>query len=144
MNFLACKACKGCKEIKPLEDYYPNKRYKDGRLSLCIPCERDRVNTWIKSKGTKEKYRRKLYSVKWKYGITREEYEALLARQKECCLICGIHKSLCKYETLVVDHCHTSGKIRGLLCHHCNAGLGHFKDSTEVLQVAIDYLRRDI
>lgn len=53
------------------------------------------------------------------------------------CLICNeIPKRL------VVDHCHTSGKVRGLLCDHCNTGLGRFKDSPELLMAAIRYLKK--
>jgi len=44
---------------------------------------------------------------------------------------------------LYVDHCHSSGKVRGLLCHHCNTALGKFQDSVEVLSSAIDYLRKN-
>ena len=81
----------------------------------------------------------KSYDLKRRYGIPLEQYEALLAAQHGTCAIC------CAPEPggrgmFHVDHCHTSLKIRGLLCTHCNAGLGQFKDSPERLEAAIHYL----
>lgn len=75
------------------------------------------------------------------YNTTREHLLSLLSEQNNCCRICGSdgsdHKS---FSRLVVDHDHTTGEVRGLLCHTCNVGLGHFKDSPELLQAAITYL----
>lgn len=56
------------------------------------------------------------------------------------CGICGATESSGGKKQLHVDHDHTTGKIRGLLCNHCNLGIGHFKDDTELLQAAIKYL----
>ena len=76
-----------------------------------------------------------------KYGITPQEYDALLEKQEGKCAIC---KETCAvYGRLCVDHDHTTGKIRGLLCNHCNTGLGKFKDKVELLDVAIEYLKRN-
>jgi uncharacterized protein YlaI len=60
-------------------------------------------------------------------------------KQKGCCAICGKHQTILN-KTLNVDHCHKTGKIRGLLCTNCNHGLGKFYDNAEVLKVAINYL----
>jgi hypothetical protein len=51
------------------------------------------------------------------------------------CVICGSN------EVLVVDHNHKTGKIRGMLCNHCNRGLGHFRDDPELLTFAAEYLK---
>lgn len=77
------------------------------------------------------------------YGMTLEEYEGLVKSHAGKCAICGGEgfelvpgqKSL-----VVIDHCHATGKVRGLLCHNCNRGLGLFKDSVESLKSAIKYL----
>lgn len=77
------------------------------------------------------------------YGITYEEYLKLLADQKEKCAICGgegFKIDPRQKIKLVIDHCHTTGRVRGMLCHNCNRGLGLFKDSVYNLQKAIDYL----
>ena len=75
-----------------------------------------------------------------KYGLGFEQYEAMLVEQCASCKICGTHTS----ETsrgLVIDHCHVTGKVRGLLCNACNAGLGMFRDSEDSLMAAAAYLR---
>lgn len=78
------------------------------------------------------------------YGITLKQYEDLRQAQSGLCAICGgegfVMASHHKMK-LVVDHCHASGRVRGLLCHNCNRALGLLKDSNEVLLRAITYLR---
>lgn len=79
------------------------------------------------------------------YGITVGEVEALRDEQGNRCAVCRVsadeipHKAF-KYNPLVVDHDHKTGRVRGLLCPKCNVGLGQFDDSVEVLALAIAYL----
>lgn len=68
------------------------------------------------------------------YGLTREQYESLLAEQESRCAVCRQERPL------VVDHCHDSGCVRGLLCQDCNKGLGSFKDDPDVLRAATQYV----
>ena len=89
----------------------------------------------------------KVTKYKWKerYGITPEQYTELFVGQKGCCAICGNpeiakHNKTQKIQKLAVDHCHKSGKVRGLLCQDCNRGLGKFYDDTSRLAKAINYL----
>lgn len=80
-----------------------------------------------------------------KYGLTLERYVAMLDEQKGCCAICNHPETLIKNGTLAalaVDHDHTTGKVRALLCNHCNNGLGKFKDDPKLLQAAIAYLAK--
>lgn len=84
------------------------------------------------------------YELKKHYGMSREEYEALARKQGHKCLICGQPEGTTirgKKISLAVDHCHTKGHVRGLLCIHCNRGLGLFRDSPELLERAAEYLR---
>jgi len=74
-------------------------------------------------------------------NISTFEYAKLLVEQNNACAICGVSATELKRE-LSVDHNHETNKIRGLLCHHCNIGLGNFRDSTTLLSVAIEYLER--
>lgn len=74
------------------------------------------------------------YKLRARYGITMEDYKKLHELQKGLCKICERQKQL------MVDHCHKTGKIRGLLCGKCNKGLGHFLDNREYLKSAIEYL----
>ncbi len=71
------------------------------------------------------------------YGMTPEQYKALEASQDGRCAICHSGSA----ETLHIDHDHETGVVRGLLCNSCNVGLGHFKDSHELLAAALEYLK---
>lgn len=77
------------------------------------------------------------------YGITVDEYDAMLEKQNGRCAICGRTEGHGKRsERLCVDHCHDTGKIRQLLCKPCNTGLGCFGDDVDKLYAAVEYLRR--
>lgn len=81
------------------------------------------------------------------YGITPEEYDAMLAAQDGVCAICRRPESTIDYRSkkpqrLAVDHCHVTKAIRGLLCANCNRGLGGLKHDQDVLRAAIRYLDR--
>ena len=78
--------------------------------------------------------------LKQNYGITLNQYNFLLEKQRGLCSIC-FKKELGK--KLAVDHCHKSKKIRGLLCQNCNIGIGVFKDDTLLLRSAIEYLSKN-
>jgi Recombination endonuclease VII len=74
------------------------------------------------------------------YDLTPEQYESLYASQDGRCKICQSAKLANEDGELVVDHDHQTGKVRGLLCHHCNLILGHAKDSPDILRAAVAYL----
>lgn len=76
-------------------------------------------------------------------ALTVPQYNALLVDQDYCCAICGRHEDMFKYG-LGIDHDHSSGEVRGLLCTNCNALLGHAKDSIGILESAIKYLSREL
>ncbi|MBE3145017.1 MAG: endonuclease VII domain-containing protein [Planctomycetes bacterium] len=79
-----------------------------------------------------------------KYGLNVESYNKIFAQQEGKCAICGIHQSELN-KSLSVDHCHVSGKIRGLLCTYCNrllvAYIDKAKPSLKTLQRAIQYIK---
>lgn len=82
-----------------------------------------------------------------KFKITVEQYRGMLEAQNGVCGICKMPcdrktKGKLKLMPLVVDHCHSTGTVRGLLCNSCNLGLGSFKDNPKVLESSADYLRR--
>lgn len=78
--------------------------------------------------------------LKTSYGLTIEQYDEMLATQNGVCAICKRGSSNKKH--LHVDHCHATGKVRGLLCHYCNIGIGYFQDDPNTLQRCILYLNR--
>jgi len=76
------------------------------------------------------------------YGLTIEDYDAMLLEQQGVCAICSKAEAVSSKGVLSVDHDHKSGKVRGLLCDTCNRGLGHFFDNTEYLTKAVLYLQK--
>jgi hypothetical protein len=103
-------------------------RYASG--GQCIPCHRERA----KARHHSGAYLKK-------YGITREDYERMLADQGGRCLLC--HTDKCEDGgKLCVDHDHATGKVRGLLCRACNLMVGNSGDSPERLRLAAAYLER--
>ena len=141
----------------------------DGHRSDCIPCNlaakkartaldpqanRDRVRRWqvenperyrAKQREYVETGRKRIsmrkYHLKRKYGLTLEEYGAMLEAQNHVCAICLEARP--DERTLHVDHDHETGVIRGLLCFRCNNALGDFREEYELFQRAANYLDRD-
>lgn len=144
------KVCRDCGETKSKIEFIKNKAFSDGYDTLCLVCNRKRVKQWRKDNPDKRKEQSKKESspdkiynrrkhLKYAYGITIEEYDALYIQQEGRCAICGVHQS--EYSRRFhLDHCHNTGKVRGLLCPECNHLLGRAKDSKTILQNAINYL----
>ena len=115
------KKCIDCGEEKELTDFTKNSICKFGRMNRCRPCDTNR---------------RYLSRLK-RFGLTPDVYAEMVKQQDNKCLICQkIPSRLC------VDHSHTTGKVRALLCNECNAGLGRFQDNVQFLQNAIEYIKR--
>jgi hypothetical protein len=84
--------------------------------------------------------KQRTYLLKKKYGITPEEYDKMLEDQNYSCYICHIHEDKLD-RSLAVDHCHTTGKVRGLLCGSCNRFLGKINESIETVERMLEYLK---
>ena len=146
------KVCKKCNETKSLDLFPTRKDAKDGHGYSCKVCDLDRKKKYTWSPDQFRNYR-----LKKRYGITLEEYNVILESQNHCCAICNVHiddyetqvKGKSKFtqrpngQNLSVDHNHETGEIRGLLCYVCNLMLGNAKDSIELLEKAIDYLKKN-
>lgn len=133
------KQCTKCKDLKSEEDFVKRKTGKNGLGSWCKPC----CNLVIINSKEKKPDRYKNYNLVYRFGITIEQYSQILEKQENKCKICKRHKNEFT-KSLIVDHCHDTGKIRGLLCDNCNRGLGQFKDSIESLNSALEYLKDSI
>ena len=96
------------------------------RCKSCVPFSVKR------SRGNKG-FCQESYDLERHYGITKEERDELF---KNGCELCGAYDKLC------VDHVHTTGAVRGCLCHRCNIGIGMLNDDTRILEEAIRYLNR--
>jgi len=70
-----------------------------------------------------------------KYGMTEQDYQEMYSMQEGCCLVCHQH-----HKRLVIDHSHSKGVVRGLLCYRCNIMIGHAHDDVSLLLNAIAYL----
>ena len=139
------KKCTKCKTEKELDCFSIHTR-SNGKInyrSQCKECVAKQNLERYYNNGGKEgqAHRSRKHNLK-KYGLTVEDYDRMLKEQNGKCLICLSEEACRTYASysLFVDHCHETGKVRGLLCHHCNSGLGHFKDSEELLKKAIGYL----
>lgn len=78
----------------------------------------------------------------WKlYRIRMEDFDKMYQEQNAKCKIC-YEDIPYRGRKIAVDHCHTTGKVRGILCHHCNVGIGHLQEDIKILQKAIDYLTK--
>lgn len=127
------KRCRFCHKDKPENDYVINRQTFDGLFRFCREC------VAIKAKARRADpvrlERIKATERKRAYGLTSDQYKAMMALQHGGCAVCGEPP-----QKWCVDHDHVTGKVRGLLCNHCNAALGLFKDNPAALQSAIYYL----
>ena len=139
------KQCRSCGVEKPLETFTKTRQRKDGYGSYCKSCANERARfqyeqkrqdpEWYRLQQEKERDRH----LRRTFGITSQEYDQMLHLQGGKCAIC--HTTECKSGyALAVDHCHTTGQIRGLLCRDCNTSLGKFNDDITILRQAVRYL----
>jgi len=108
--------------------------------SICKGCSTARTRAWAEAHPDEwERHRRRSW-LKRKYGITPEEYDAILERQGGVCAICKAPPGDPRGYRMHVDHAHDDGRVRGILCGPCNQGLGRLGDDVERLRAAIEYL----
>ena len=138
------KECCDCGVIKPLDEFVRIRRNCadgiSGFTAACKPCRRIRDNKWRTDNRVHAQAKSRANYVARTYGLSLEQHNELYEKQRGCCAICGTHASELK-RSLFVDHDHSTGKVRGLLCNGCNSALGYFRDCPENLHAAIAYLR---
>lgn len=123
--------------ISNLVEYVAKKRYKMGKPSsnTALPEYKNKPNKVSSRRG----------GLKYRFGITPEQYVEMLTEQKGVCALCEQPETVILHgnvKQLCVDHDHKTGKVRALLCGGCNSGLGHFKDDSEVMIRAAAYIRK--
>lgn len=132
------KICNLCTKSLDASMFGKNKRMPDGLMPNCKTCtnERARLNYYDSDSSRNRVYLRR-------YGITLEAVTAMAEAQNYQCPICD---KTCAFlagnrdNAFVVDHCHETGAVRGLICATCNRGLGLFYDKPDILRRAADYL----
>jgi len=133
------KICFKCKKEKEAKCFHADPRNtKTGLYSWCRVCKSEKTAQWNKDNFD----RRRNTELKRNYGIYLEDYKKMKEAQNNCCATCKRNESELK-RSLMVDHCHDSGKIRGLLCDECNLSLGKIKDNIETLKNMILYLKNN-
>lgn len=145
------KACTSCSTSKPLDQFHRNPRTKDGRQYKCRTCCSEYGKRWyIENKDSvgkkcsayyekhKDRYRhqRREWRFRTQYNLTSAEWEVMFAHQGGRCASCGTDSA----KRLVVDHCHDTGKVRGLVCDPCNLAIGLADDSPVRLRSIAAYL----
>ena len=137
--------CRGCNILKEVKEFYPNRQIKCGRDTFCKECRNK-----IQRESSKSNPRRiKSQHLRNKYKIGIEEYEIMLNNQNGVCAICHLpetkklYNNLNKTFSLTVDHCHSTNKIRGLLCQKCNTALGLFRENIEIIKSSIEYIKKN-
>lgn len=129
--------CTKCAVERPETDYHWHYRDKGIRRKHCKFCRAD-----VEKKRQQQdhyKVKRQNYCLQKHYGITKEEYDNRLEKQNYSCFLC---KTKIGTKALAVDHCHTTGAVRDLLCSPCNQGLGLFRDNPQLLRDAADYIEK--
>lgn len=150
------KKCAMCKLLHPVSEFSPDVRMKSGLNSYCHDCRRlnarrrrasdpehARAISRAASKRRRTPERSRASQLKFRYGLSVEDYTALLESQNSCCAVCSTPQPG-GMGSWHVDHCHDTGRIRGLLCSTCNVGIGMFKDSPDLLAAAVAYLSRGL
>jgi hypothetical protein len=128
------KQCTLCKQDLPSTNFYRQGKYLASRCKDCVSSHRKaNYNSELENARQRKK----------NYGVSAEQYDEMLKRQNYSCKLCNKTVEDNK-QRLAVDHCHDTGKVRGLLCSTCNLGLGYFLDDASLLSKAIRYLNENV
>lgn len=143
----------------PLCGLCGNEKHDNGKKLVCRPCNQKRAAKWAKENRERMNERNRTWvlnnkehalklkrfaKVKQMYGLSKTQYLDLLNTHNHKCSICGEKETVSLKGTvwnLSIDHCHTTGKIRGLLCAQCNVGLAKFRENIRYFKNAINYLQ---
>lgn len=157
------KVCKKCLENKSIDNYYVNTNDRGYKFpsSICKQCtclkhrqkrsamseeQRQSIRDRKKSYNVKNRDKSKNRELKRNFNISYDIFLTMKVSQNNLCAICKKQESALSNDgyikELAVDHCHKTGKIRGLLCSACNIGIGKFKECVDNLEQAITYLKK--
>ena len=146
------KVCSTCKESKPRTEFWKAKAKFDGLQAVCKSCGAGRHHSYVTGDRVSNAARARKWRAenpdrakdhynKFHYGIKVGTYDKMLAAQDGKCAICGTADPAPR-KRFAVDHCHTTQAVRGLLCMHCNTGLGYLKEDPAIFLKGIEYLAR--
>ena len=122
---------------QPLTNFHKQSTGKLGVRSRCRTCHNQAMRDYERKRGPEWRRKKTLH----RYGITPQDYNRMFKEQEGKCAICqSTDSEHPTSELLVVDHCHLTGKVRGLLCNTCNRGIGWMREETDRLLNAAVYL----
>ena len=127
------KTCNNCGIQKPLTEFPKTHPH-------CKKCNISRASKWNKENPNRRKIIIQKDNYKRRYGLSVEDKQLMIDNQNGLCAICN--NPLKSTHDVCVDHCHTTNKVRGILCRKCNLGIGHLNDSLDILKSAIKYLKK--
>lgn len=144
INQTGLLCCNKCKEEKSLTDFTRDKKRWSGRRSQCKACDHfyyaKKGNEYYHINKEKISQKAKWYRRKAEFNFTKEDYYKMLSQQQGVCAIC--HAAPPPNKLLYIDHNHKTQKVRGLLCQHCNSGLGMMRDNITICRNAALYLEQ--
>ncbi len=143
-----CKDCMNARQRAYRRSPAFNSDEARAKRSAYYYANKDHIKQREASRHAEAPHIRRNQVLRKKFGIGVDEYEAMLKEQDGLCAICrlperAINTSTGGVASMPVDHDHQTGKIRGLLCSHCNRAIGLFQDNPEILKSAINYLERN-
>jgi hypothetical protein len=130
------KICNRCNVEYALTEFYRGGSGEDGRINQCRACRK----VYMAARYAQDPSKARDRQLRHDFGITLAEYNSMMEAQGGLCAICAQPPR--GRWNFHVDHCHTKGNVRALLCKDCNLGLGLYKDSIPTLLAAVEYLKR--
>ena len=138
------KECCVCNVRKPFTEFFNYKNKSDGKSYRCKVCDDVARKKWSTDNPEKAHLSQRQRNLKCKFGVDLQWYEEQFKKQNYSCAICETKTNKTvgerQFWNFSVDHCHDSGKVRGILCNNCNRALGLFQDNPELLTKAAHYV----
>lgn len=139
------RVCTKCGVDKPLTAFATRQTHRPGKpVSQCMDCKVAYNREYRQANKSRVYEIERKSKLKKAYGVSVEDYDRMLKEQGGGCAICSATVPGERTKYFTVDHCHATGKVRGLLCVKCNRGLGLFNDHVQRLQNAAEYLKRSM
>ena len=143
------KQCSTCRLVKARQEFERRHDRTGGLRGQCKTCRLDRLRlSYPQRKNTTRGLRRQQSHIEWlrksRYGLSSGAYQQLLTKQNGRCANRGCRSLFGAQNRPCIDHCHSTKRVRGLLCHGCNVALGFARESIQVLRGLISYAKTTV
>lgn len=133
------KRCSKCKELKSLTEFHKSRTERLGLRSICKNCHKEYNRLYNKNNRDKRREHERCRTAKRRHGLSLYDIEFIILTQNNTCTICGNTFGI-GFEKPTIDHCHTTGEMRGIICNRCNILIGFAMDNPATLSCASEYL----